>query len=49
MCRGGVRKIKAKLELNLSRYRTNNRKGSTGTLVRKGRSKKVQFPNKKHW
>jgi len=39
LCRDGVRKTKAQMELDLARIAKN--KASTGTLTRKGKSKKL--------
>ena len=44
MCKDGVRKVKAQLELNLARDAKNNKKGFCRHVSQKGRSKKVYPP-----
>jgi len=44
LCRGGARKAKAQLELNLARNANNNNKGFYRYVSQKRRSKKVYLP-----
>jgi len=44
LCRDGVSKAKAQLELNLARDAKSKKRSSTDMSARKGRSKEVHFP-----